>query len=88
MTIVNMERESRTVLRAPELSDWAPTRGRASLTSAEIAELLEIPEDQVHRRPHVPARRHEWITPTRGSARGSLMVKESTSAWELVIRSA
>lgn len=61
-----MERQSRAVLRAPELADWALAHGRASLTSAEIVELLDVPEDQVRRRLHAPARRHEWVTPTRG----------------------
>ena len=61
-----MERESRSELRAPELADWALAHGRASLTSAEIADLLDVPEDQVRRRLHAPARRHDWVTPTRG----------------------
>lgn len=61
-----MERESREALRAPDLANWALAHGRASLTSAEIAELLRLPADQVRRRLHVPARRHEWVTPTRG----------------------
>lgn len=61
-----MERESARVLRAPELSDWALAHGRAALTGAEIAQLLDVPEDQVRRRLHAPARRNEWVTPTRG----------------------
>lgn len=60
-----MERRS-VAVRAPELANWALARGRASLTSAEIAEILDLPEDQVRRRLHAPAGRHEWVTPTRG----------------------
>ncbi|MFZ2964371.1 MAG: type IV toxin-antitoxin system AbiEi family antitoxin [Rhodoglobus sp.] len=61
-----MERGSVTVLRAPELADWALAHGRASLTGAETAQLLDVPEDQVRRRLHAPARRNEWVSPTRG----------------------
>jgi predicted transcriptional regulator of viral defense system len=61
-----MERESVAAPRAPELADWALAHCRASLTNTEIAELLDLPEDQVRRRLHLPARRHEWVTPTRG----------------------
>ncbi len=61
-----MERGSTTTLRAPELADWALAHGRASLTGVEIAQLLDVPEDQVRRRLHAPARRKEWISPTRG----------------------
>lgn len=61
-----MEREQTTPLRAPELADWALGHGRASLTGAEIAQLLDVPEDQVRRRLHAPTRRNEWVSPTRG----------------------
>lgn len=61
-----MARESATTPRAPELASWALAHGRASLTSSEIAQLLDVPEDQVRRRLHAPARRNEWVTPTRG----------------------
>lgn len=66
VTIVNMERDPLVALRAPELADWALAHGRASLTSAEIAQLLDVPEDQVRRRLHTPTRRNEWVLPTRG----------------------
>jgi len=56
----------RAVLRAPELADWALAHGRAALTGAEIAQLLDVPEDQVRRRLHAPAQRSEWVLPTRG----------------------
>lgn len=59
-----MDRESR--VRAPELAVWALAHGRGSLTSEEIAGLLGVDEDQVRRRLHTPARRGEWIQPTRG----------------------
>ncbi|MHB9004011.1 MAG: type IV toxin-antitoxin system AbiEi family antitoxin domain-containing protein [Coriobacteriia bacterium] len=61
-----MERGSVPTLRAPELADWALAHGRASLTGAEIAQLLDVPQDQVRRRLHAPARRNEWVSPTRG----------------------
>ncbi|HTN59761.1 MAG TPA: type IV toxin-antitoxin system AbiEi family antitoxin [Protaetiibacter sp.] len=66
VTIVNMEREPERPIRAPALADWALAHGRASLTGSEIAELLQVPEDQVRRRLHAPARRNEWVSPTRG----------------------
>ena len=65
VTIVNMDQAIERV-RAPELADWALAHGRGSLTSAEIAGLLGVEEDQVRRRLHVPARRGEWVQPTRG----------------------
>jgi len=61
-----MRRGSVNRLRAPELADWTLAHGRASLTGAEVAEFLDVPEDQVRRRLHVPARRNEWVMPTRG----------------------
>ncbi len=66
VTIVDMKRDPLTTLRAPELADWALAHGRASLTGTEIAQILDVPEDQVRRRLHAPARRNEWVTPTRG----------------------
>lgn len=53
-------------VRAPELADWALARGRGSLTSLEIADLLGVGENQVRQRLNAPARRGEWIQPTRG----------------------
>ncbi len=53
-------------VRAPELADWALAHGRGSLTSSEVAELLGIGEDQVRQRLNAPARRGEWVQPTRG----------------------
>jgi predicted transcriptional regulator of viral defense system len=66
VTIVNMDRETHAALRAPALADWALAHGRSALTSDEVAALLNIPMDQVRRRLHAPARRQEWVTPTRG----------------------
>ena len=53
-------------VRAPELADWALAHGRGSLTSAEVAQLLGVSEDQVRQRLNAPARRGEWVQPTRG----------------------
>lgn len=67
VTIVNMDSEvAPERVRAPELADWALAHGRGSLTTTEVALLLDVPEDQVRRRLHAPARRAEWVQPTRG----------------------
>lgn len=60
-----MERQSQAP-GASGLADWALSRGRMSLTSAEVASLLDIPVDQVRRRLHAPAKRAEWVSPTHG----------------------
>lgn len=66
VTIVHMGRSALPRVRAPELADWALAHGRGSLTGAEISQLLKVDEDQVRRRLHTPARRGEWVQPTRG----------------------
>lgn len=53
-------------IRAPELASWLLSHGQTSATTAEIARLLGVPEDQVRRRLHVPARRGEWVRPAQG----------------------
>ncbi|MDP9092451.1 MAG: hypothetical protein M3N95_05770 [Actinomycetota bacterium] len=53
-------------VRAPELADALLARGIASATTSELAEMLDIPADQVRRRLHAPARRGEWVTPAQG----------------------
>lgn len=53
-------------VRAPQLADWLLARGRASITTPEVAQILQIPQDQVRRRLHAPARRGEWVSPARG----------------------
>jgi predicted transcriptional regulator of viral defense system len=55
-----------TRVRATELADWALSRGRPHLTTREVAELVDVPEDQVRRRLHAPSRRGEWVQPVRG----------------------
>lgn len=65
VTIVHMN-PSATKVRAPELASWALAHGRSSLTAAEVAQLLDIDQDQVRRRLNIPARRGEWVQPTRG----------------------
>ena len=55
-----------SVTRAPDLADWALSRGRTRLTTAEIADLLQIPPGQVSQRLAAPAARNEWVTPARG----------------------
>lgn len=61
-----MEKATWPTLRAPQLADWALAHGHPWLTGIEVAQLLDVPEDQVRRRLHAPTRRHEWVTPTRG----------------------
>ena len=61
-----MEMNGGEAIKAPALANWALAHGRGALTSVEIAALLNIPEDQVRRRLHEPARRGEWVTPTHG----------------------
>lgn len=53
-------------MRAPQAADWALAHGRSTLTVPELANLLGVAEDQVRRRLHAPARRGEWVMPTRG----------------------
>ncbi len=53
-------------VRAPEAADWALARGISAFSSAELADLLGVPEDQVRRRLHVHAQRAEWVMPVRG----------------------
>ena len=66
VTIVNVTQVEVERVRAPELADWVLAHGRGSLTTAQIAELLGVAEDQVRQRLHAPARRGEWVQPTRG----------------------
>lgn len=55
-----------TSVRAPQAADWALARGRSNLSSGELAELLDVPIDQVRRRLHEPTRRGEWVHPAPG----------------------
>src|SRR5665811_1888207 len=41
-------------------------RGTVSATTAQLADLLGVPTDQVRRRLHVPRRRGEWVSPAHG----------------------
>lgn len=53
-------------IRAVNLADWALAHGRPSLTTPEIAELLQIPVEQVRRRLNAPKNRGEWATLSKG----------------------
>lgn len=53
-------------VRAPELADWALSRGTSALTTPQIAELLDVPEAHVSARLAAPRARGEWVTPARG----------------------
>ncbi|SEF15568.1 Transcriptional regulator, predicted component of viral defense system [Jiangella alba] len=53
-------------VRAPELADWLLSRGLVAVTTAQAAQLLGVPPDQVRRRLHAPARRGEWVMPAHG----------------------
>lgn len=52
--------------KAATLADWALSRGVVSLTTAQIAEILGIPDGQVCTRLHAPKRRGHWTTPATG----------------------
>lgn len=58
--------ETGQMVRAPMLADWLLGRGEGSATTARLAELLGVPDDQVRRRLHAPARRGEWVSPAHG----------------------
>jgi len=51
---------------APELADWLLARGRVAVTSADVAELLQIPIDQVRVRLHQQVRKQRFFSPARG----------------------
>lgn len=53
-------------VRAPDLADRLLSHGVSAVTTAEAAELLAVPPDQVRRRLHAPARRGQWVTPAHG----------------------
>ena len=53
-------------VRAPQAADWALSHGIASMSTAQVAELLNVPVSQVPQRLAVPKRHGEWITPARG----------------------
>ena len=54
------------VVRAPQAADWALSHGIASMTTAQVAELLRVPVSQVSQRLATPKQRGEWIAPARG----------------------
>jgi len=53
-------------VRTAQAADWALSRGVASLTTAELGDLLAAPVSQVPQRMASPKRRGEWVTPGRG----------------------
>lgn len=55
-----------TPVRASSLADWALSHGRSDFTTEELAEVLDVPADQVRRRLHAPTQRGEWASPARG----------------------
>lgn len=52
--------------RAPDLADWALSRGRTALTTDEVAEVLGVSRTQVSRRLHPRVARAEWVSPAQG----------------------
>jgi len=52
--------------KASELADWALSRGIGSMTTEDIAQLLDVPRDQERKRLHAPAKRGHWINPAAG----------------------
>jgi predicted transcriptional regulator of viral defense system len=58
-----------SALKAPrtaQAADWALSRGIASMTTAQVAHMLNAPVSQVSQRLSAAKRRGEWITPARG----------------------
>ncbi|MBE7520655.1 MAG: hypothetical protein HS107_15575 [Thermoflexaceae bacterium] len=51
---------------ASELADWLLARGRVAVTSAEVADLLQIPADQVRVRLNQQVRKQRLFSPARG----------------------
>jgi predicted transcriptional regulator of viral defense system len=51
---------------ASELADWLLARGRVTVTSADVAELLQIPVDQVRVRLNQQVRKQRFFSPARG----------------------
>ncbi|MDR1431252.1 MAG: type IV toxin-antitoxin system AbiEi family antitoxin [Propionibacteriaceae bacterium] len=66
MRNVNVYGVKQGAVRAPQAADWAISQGISSMTTSEVAVLLDVPEDQVRRRLAVPKARGEWIAPARG----------------------
>lgn len=60
-----MPSRSRAV-STPELADWLLARGRVAVTSADVAELLQIPVGQVRVRLHQQVRKQRFFSPARG----------------------
>ena len=52
--------------RTAQAADWALSRGISSLTTNQVAELLDVPTAQVPQRMSAPKNRGEWISPARG----------------------
>lgn len=53
-------------VRGPQAADWALSHGVGAMSTAQVADLLGVPPDQVRRRLAAPVRRGEWVTPARG----------------------
>ncbi|MEZ4479949.1 MAG: type IV toxin-antitoxin system AbiEi family antitoxin [Dehalococcoidia bacterium] len=51
---------------ASELADWLLARGRVAVTSADVAELLKIPIEQVRVRLNQQVRKNRFFSPARG----------------------
>jgi len=51
---------------APQLSSWLLSQGKASATTEELAQLLQVPPDQVRQRLAPLRRRGEIVSPARG----------------------
>ena len=61
-----MEKTADVQVKARDAASWLLARGRSSATSAELADLLGVPVNQVRQRLNAPARRGEWVCPVRG----------------------
>lgn len=54
------------VVKAADSADWLLSRGIASATTSDLAQMLGVDEDQVRRRLHSRVSRGEWVMPVRG----------------------
>lgn len=61
-----MERTIPRNLSAGDAAGWALSHGVSALTTAELADLLGVPRDQVRQRVNPMVRKRQWVMPVRG----------------------
>ncbi|MDR0837392.1 MAG: type IV toxin-antitoxin system AbiEi family antitoxin [Propionibacteriaceae bacterium] len=53
-------------VRSAQSAGWALAHGLSAMTTAQVAELLDVPTDHVRVRLSAPVKRGEWVSPARG----------------------